>query len=103
MRSRITSSFTLISLAAALALTGCVSSTAGVRADMCPTPEASLLQPFPTELPAPRDDAMESVLDTMKDWGEQYHLCQERHAGLAEAAQHPEPEPRWWEFWKIYW
>lgn len=84
-------------------MTACASGTAGMRDAACPAPEASLLEPI-TPAPPARSAKLPDLMDNHRETAELLAVCRQRHEDLAEAAVKPKPrEPRWWEFWEIYW
>ena len=93
----------LICATLTLALMCCACGGQPTRANRPPPPDAALLQRC-QPLPQPTDAKADTLLNNHIKTAQQYHqLCAE-HDALIEAVNPPnkDPEPRWWQFWRIY-
>lgn len=86
-----------------LALTCSACGGPRMKADPPPPPDAALLGKC-LPLPQPEDAKASTLLKNHVQTAKLYHQVCADHESLIEAATPPkDPEPRWWQFWRIYW
>lgn len=86
-----------------LALTCSACGLLRTKTEAPPQPDAALLKPC-TPLPQPKDAKADTLIKNHVQTAKLYHQVCADHEALIEAATPlKDPEPRWWQFWKIYW